>query len=135
MGQDKVALIVNSASYDKVSYALSIANISAAHLKDVCVFFTYGAILRLLKDRADEIGEETDAWLREPIKKGLEKGTMPRVSEMLSFAKGFGVKIYACSGATAFHNITKEEMPLADEIMGISGFLERVEGASMVLYV
>ena len=135
MEQEKVALIVNSASYDKVSYALSIANVSAAHLKDVYVFFTYGAVLRLLKDRADEIGEETDAWLREPVRKGLEKGTMPRISEMLSFSKGFGVKIYACSGAVAFHNIAKEAMPLVDEVMGISEFLEKVEGASMVLYV
>jgi len=135
MEQEKVALIVNSASYDRVSYALSIANISAAHLKDVYVFFTYGAILRLLKGKADEVGEETNAWLRESIKKGLEKGTMPRISEMLSFSKGFGVKIYACSGAVAFHNISKEEMPLVDEIMGISEFLEKVSGASVILYV
>jgi peroxiredoxin family protein len=135
MQQEKVALIVNSASYDKVSYALSIANISAAHLKDVYVFFTYGAVLRLLKDRVDEVGEETDAWLRESVRKGLEKGTMPRISELLSFSKGFGVKVYACSGATAFHDIRKEEMPLVDEVMGISEFLEKVEGASIVLYV
>jgi len=135
MQQEKVALIVNSASYDKVSYALSIANISAAHLKDVYVFFTYGAVLRLLKDRTDEVGEETDAWLRESIRKGLEKGTMPRISEMLSFSKGFGVKVYACSGAVAFHDIQREEIPLVDEVMGISEFLEKMEGASMVLYV
>jgi len=135
MAQDKVALIINSASYDKVSYALSIANVSAAHLKDVYVFFTYGAVLRLLGDGVDEVGEETDAWLRESIRKGLEKGTMPRIYEMFSFSKGFGVKIYACSGAVAFHNIAKEELPLVDEVMGISEFLEKVEGASMVLYV
>jgi peroxiredoxin family protein len=133
--QGKVGLIINSASYDRVSYALSIANISAAHLKDVQVFFTYGAILRLQEGKADMVGEETEAWLREQIRDGLEKGTMPRISEMLSFAKGFGVKIYACSGACAFHKISKEELPLVDEVMGISSYLEKMEGASMMLYV
>ncbi|MCJ7634055.1 DsrE family protein [Candidatus Bathyarchaeota archaeon] len=135
MEQQKVALIVNSASYDKVSYALTIANVSAAHLKDVYVLFTYGAILRLLDARADEIGEETDAWMRESIKKGLENGTIPRISMMLSFLKGFGVKIFACSGAMAFHNIAKEDLTTVDGIMGVSEFLEKVEGACTMLYI
>lgn len=135
MSQEKFALIVNSASYDRVSYALSIANVSAADLKDVYVFFTYGAILRLLEDKADEIGEETEAWLRGPIREGLEKGTIPRVSEMLSFAKGFGVKLYACSAAVAFHKIPREELTMVDEIMGISAFLEKMQGASVLLYI
>jgi peroxiredoxin family protein len=80
MDQEKTALIVNSASYDRVSYALSIANISAAQLKDVYVFFTYGAVLRLLEGKADEVGEETEAWVRKSVKKGLEKGTMQKIS-------------------------------------------------------
>ena len=133
--QEKVALIVNSASYDRVSYALSIANISAANLKDVYVFFTYGAVLRLLADRADEIGEETNAWIRESAKKGLENGSMRRISELLQFAKSFGVKIYACSAAIAFHNIREEELVTIDGVMGISSFLEKVQGASSILYI
>jgi peroxiredoxin family protein len=135
MAQEKMALIVNSASYDRVSYALSIANISAAQLKDVYVFFTYGAVLRLLEGKADEVGEETDAWVRESVKKGLENGTMQRISELLDFSKGFGVKIYACSAAVAFHDIAKEELVALDGIMGISSFLEKVQGASPILYI
>jgi len=135
MGQEKMALIVNSASYDRVSYALSIANISAAQLKDVYVFFTYGAVLRLLEGRADEVGEETDAWVRKSVKKGLEKGTMQKISELLQFSKGFGVKIYACSAAIAFHDISEEELVTVDGVMGISSFLEKAQGASLVLYI
>lgn len=135
MEQEKVALIINSASYDRVSYALSIANVSAAHLKDVYVLFTYGGILRLLENKADVVGEETTAWMQENIKKGLKKGTIPKISDMLSFSRGFGVKIFACSGAMAFHNITKEELAMVDDVMGISQFLEKVQGASTVLYI
>ena len=62
MDPTKVALIVNSSSYERVSYALSIATISAAHLKDVHVLFTYGAVRRLVKGKTDDVGEETDAW-------------------------------------------------------------------------
>ena len=133
--QEKMALIVNSASYDRVSYALTIANISAANLKDVYVFFTYGAVLRLLEDRADEVGEETNAWIRGSVEKGLEKGTMQRISELLQFSKGFDVKIYACSAAIAFHNIKEEELVAVDGVMGISSFLEKTQGASSILYI
>ena len=74
MGYTKVALIVNNSSFDRVSYALTVASTSAAHFKEVHVLFTYGAILRLRKERADDIGEETNVWIREQIKSGIEKG-------------------------------------------------------------
>ena len=93
MDPTKVAIIINSRSYDRVSYGLSIATISAAHLKEVHVLFTYGAVWRLVKGKTDEVGEETDALIREDVIPGLEKGSIQKISEMIAHLKGFGGKI------------------------------------------
>ena len=133
MEQEKVAIIINSASYDRVSYALSIAAMSAAHMKEVHVLFTYGAICRLDKNKTDIYGEETDVWIRKDMELGLESGHMKRISEMLSYLKGFGGIIYACSAAMAFHHLTKDNLrEEVDEITGISTFLDKTEGATLV---
>lgn len=133
MDQTKVALIINNSSFDRVSYALTIASTSAAHFKEVHVLFTYGAVLRLVKHRTDDIGEETDVWIRREIKLGLEEGHMKKISEMINYLKGFGGKIYACSAAIAFHHIAINDLVEAvDEIIGISSFLERTDGATMI---
>jgi len=133
--QAKVAIIINNPSFDRVSYALTIASTSAAHFKEVHVLFTYGAVRRLVKDRVDDVGEETDAWIRMDIESGVERGYIKRISEMISFLKGFSGKIYACSAAIAFHRITTNDLiDEVNEIIGISTFLEKTEGATM-LYV
>ena len=135
MKQTKVAIIINSYSYDRVSYALTIASTSAAQFKEVYVLFTYGAVLRLVKDAADDMGDETNALIRKNMTLGIEQGSMKRISEMISYLKGFGGKIYVCSAAIAFHHIAKDDLREdVDEITGISTFLEKTEGATM-LYV
>jgi peroxiredoxin family protein len=135
MESTKVAMVINSPSYERVSYALSIAAISAAHLKEVHVLFTYGAVCRLAKGKTDDVGEETDAWIREDIINGLEKGSIQKITEMITHLKGFGGKIYACSAALTFHQLTQDNLiEETDEVTGISTFLDITEGASM-LYI
>jgi peroxiredoxin family protein len=135
MEQTKVAIIINNSSYDRVYYALTIASTSAAHLKDVYVLFTYGAVQRLVKERADEIGDETDAWIRKEIELGIDKGHIGKISEMINLLKGFGGKIYACSAALAFHNLAMNDLvETVDEVTGISSFLEKTDRATM-LYI
>jgi len=133
--QSGIAIIINSPSYDRVSYGLSIAAVSAAHSKQVHVLFTYGAICRLLKGKTDQVDEETDAWIRNDVKSGLKSRHMPKISEMIVHLKEFGGKIYACSAAITFHHINKEDLiEEVDETIGISAFLEKTEGSRM-LYV
>ena len=131
----KVAIIINSSSYDRVSYALAIAATSAAHLKDVHILFTYGAVCRLVKGKTDDVGEETDARLRQTLVVGIERGQMKKISETLSYLKGFGGTIYACSAAIEFHQLTTADLVgEVDEIIGISTFLDKTNGVTM-LYV
>ena len=78
MDQRKVAVIINNSSFDRVSYALTVASTSAVHFKEVDVLFTSGVVRRLIKDRVDEIGEETDKWMRKEIGLGIEKSYMKK---------------------------------------------------------
>lgn len=79
MDQRKVAVIINNSSFDRVSYALTVASTSAVHFKEVDVLFTSGVVRRLIKDRVDEIGEETDKWMRKIIELEIEKGYMKKI--------------------------------------------------------
>jgi len=130
-----LAIIINSSSYDRTYYALTIASLSAAQLQDVQVLFTYGAVRRLVKGWVDTIGDETERWIREDLEKGLKEGSIKKISEMITYLKGFGGKIYSCSAAIAFHNIKKDELiEEVDGIMGVMTFLEKTEN-SRLLYV
>lgn len=133
MSHKNLALIINNASYDRVAYALSIAAVSAAQFTQVHVLFTYGAIIRLIKDQTDNIGNETESWLRAQIQTGRDAKTIPLISEMISHLKGFGGKIYACTAAMALHEIAKEDMiDEVDDVLGIASFLQRTESADLV---
>jgi peroxiredoxin family protein len=135
MDQAKLAIILHSASYDRVSYALTLAAMAAAQFKEVSMLFTYGAIRRLVKGHTDEVGEETAAWIQRDLPLGLETGSMKRISEMITYVKGFGGKIFACSAAMTFHHITQDAfLDEVDGVTGISTFLEQAEGGQL-LYV
>lgn len=132
---EKVALIINSGSFERVSYALTLARMYAALGKGVLVLFTYGALFRLVKGRADEVGEETDASIRERVKQGLQNGSIHRISEALNELKMFGGKIYACVAAMSFYNVIREELvDEVDDVMGLAAFLEAAKGA-LILYI
>jgi peroxiredoxin family protein len=136
MSGEKVAIIINSASYERVEYALTVALSSAAVGKEVHILFTYGAVTRLKKGDTDKVGEETPEWVRKSIRIGLKKGSIQRVSELLKNLKRLEAKIYACVAAMALHNLTKDELvEEVDEVTGIVSFLESVEGALGIIYV
>ncbi|UCH38266.1 MAG: DsrE family protein [Candidatus Bathyarchaeota archaeon] len=135
MAQTKMAWIINDPSYDRVLYALTVAAMSSARFNDVKVLFTYGAVLRLVRGKTDDVGEETRDWIRENIRFGRNIGVMKSISEMIALFKGFGGKLYACSASLAFHNLTQENLlEEVDDVIGIATFLDRTEGGTM-LYV
>lgn len=130
-------MIINSASYDRVEHALTIAAMLATLGREVHVLFTHGSLLRLKKGFTDKIGEETEEWIREAIKAGVKKGTMRKISELLTELKRFGGKIYACPAAMAFHSVTKDELiNEVDKVCGIATFFEELASdASLTLYI
>jgi peroxiredoxin family protein len=135
MTQTKMAWIINAAAYDRVLYALTVAAMAAARFTDVSVLFTYGAVRRLVREQTDIVGAETPRWIRNEVTSGIEQGTMKPISEMITFLKGFGGTLYACSASLLFHHIPKDELlDDVDDAIGIATFLEQTAGATL-LYV
>lgn len=132
----KKAIIINSASYERVAFALNLATASSALGEKVYVLFSYGGILRLRKGREDEIGKETNAWVRKEIFKGKKKNGLPKISEHLKLLRSLGGKIYACPAAMALHNLTKDELTdYVDDVRGLASFLTEEAKDAMLIYV
>lgn len=127
----KKAIIINTASYERVVLALALATVSAALGESVSVLFSYGGILRLRRGHEDEIEEETNTWIKEK-----RKNSLPKISEYLKHLRSFGGKIYACPAAMAYHDITKDELTdECDEIRGLAAFLAEDAKDAIIIYV
>lgn len=140
MGQKpyRYCIFLHSGSYDRVYQAMSITNVALATGCEVNIFFSYGALRRLVKGRTDDIVIEGEpAYFATEIEKNLKRGTLDSISEMLYTAKRFGrLNIYACTGSMAVLNIARDELlDIVDSSMGLVSFLELVKEADKVLYI
>lgn len=134
----RYCIFLHSGSYDRVYQACAITNVALATGCEVHIFFSYGALKRLVKGKTDDVVIEGEAApFKEEIEKNLKRGTIDTISEMLSLAKRFGrLKIYACTGSMAVLNITRNELiDLVDSSMGLVGFLQLVKEADQTLYI
>ncbi len=134
----RFCIFLHSGSYDRVFQAISISNVVLATGGTVHLFFSYGALKRLVKGKIDEVAVEGEpAPFKAEIEKNLKRGTLDTLSEMLDTAKRFeGFKIYACTASMAVLNIARNElMDIVDSSMGLVSFLELVKGADKTLYI
>jgi peroxiredoxin family protein len=130
----RLALIINTASYERVAFALGIATTAAAMGRDVSVLFGYGGVIRLKKGFTDSLGEETDGWIRERIGLLVKNGGVSPLSEYLNMLKKLGGKIYACPTAMELHDIVVGELvEEVDEVRSVTRFVrEDIKDASVV---
>ena len=134
-GVDKVAMVVNSGDYDRVSYALAMAKVACALGMEVHILFTYGGLNRLIKGRVDKLGSIADASIRERLEHGLAEGTVGKLSVDISEAKKLGLKIYACVTAMGILKVKEDELiGEVDQVMGLTSFLDISRGA-MTYYI
>lgn len=132
----KKAVIINTASYERVSYALSLATVAASLGEKVCVLFGHGGIVRLRKGLEDSVGEETEEWIRETIRRGIENRALPKISEQLSMLRRFGGLVYACPTAMALHNLTIDDLTgELDGVRGLSTLLVEDAKDATIIYV
>jgi peroxiredoxin family protein len=134
--KEKLALVINTASYERTSFGISLAAAAAALGRKVYVLFGYGGLVRLRKGFEDEIGVETEGWIRGQIKIGLQKGGVVKISESLGLLRKFGGKVYACPTAMALHNLTRKDLTdELDEVRGVVEFLREDARGATIIYV
>jgi len=134
-GREKIALVINTASYERVSFSLGLASAAAALGKEVYVLFGTGGLVRLRKGLEDEVGEETEGWIKGQIKAGLQKSGVTKISESLKILRRMKGKVYACPAAMAFHNLTREDLIDDLEVRGIVEFLREDARGATIIYV
>lgn len=130
------AFIINTASYERVSFALNMAATSASLGDEVYVFFGYGGVLRLRKGHEDDIGEETAEYVRKDLLEGQKKGGLLKISETIGLLRSLGGKIYVCPTAMALHKLTRSDLiDDVDEICGVATFLVQNAKDATIIYV
>ncbi|MDP2660893.1 MAG: DsrE/DsrF/DrsH-like family protein [Dehalococcoidia bacterium] len=138
VGQDKesIAIVLHSGSYDRASYALSLAIASLGSGIEVHILLTYGGLLRFTKGHLEELGEETLEQFRRPIDRALGSGGIRPLEDQIADAKRLGLKLYACANAMANLNIVRDDLvPEVDETMGLITFLKFARSASINWYI
>lgn len=132
----RVAIILHSGGYDRVSYALSIAQVALAMGMEVHMLATYGGLKRFTKGNLEKLGEETDAAIREALARGIASGGIRSLTAQLSDARKLDLKLYACPTAMANLNIVRGDLlPEVDEVMGLAAFLDLAQDADMHWYI
>lgn len=131
-----IAIILHSGSYDRVSYALSIATVGLAIGMEAHILLTYGGLRRFVKGHLEDIEEETDSQLRGFISKGLASGGIQSIEHQLEDARKLGLKLYACANAMASLNIARNElMEEVDEVIGLVTFMKFARAATINWYI
>lgn len=133
---ERIAIILHSGSYDRASYALSLATVGLAIGMEAHMLLTYGGLRRFVKGHLEDMEEETESHIKGFIAKGLASGGIQSIEYQLSDARKLGLKIYACANAMATMNIIRRELrEEVDEVMGLVTFLKFARTATVNWYI
>ncbi len=120
-----LAIIFHSGSYDRIHHGLSLAMAALALGRPARFFFTYWALGYLKRGEESRFLLDSEAKDYQPVlQKGLEKGPMEQVSEMMAQVKTLGGKCYVCTQSMGLLNIARDELAESvDRSMGLTAFL------------
>ncbi len=134
--KERITIVLHSGSYDRASYALSIALVALASGMEVHMLLTFDGLRRFTKGHLGDTTEHTSQDVKENIELGLESGAVQPIETQLANAKQMGLKLYACPNAIAALNIDPgmllEEI---DSIMGLASFLAIARTAAVNWYI
>jgi len=127
MAEEKrgLAVIFHSGSFDRLHQGFSVALAALALGRSVRLFFSYWAFRYLKRGEGSYFHLDSEARDYQAIlQKGLEKGHLESVAEMIGQVKAMGGKCYACTHSMGLLNITRDELVEAvDRSMGLTAFL------------
>ncbi len=134
--KERVTIILHSGSYDRASYALTLALVALASEMEVHMLLTFEGLRRFTRGHLADIGEETSLNLRANIELGLESGGIQSLESQLANARKLGLKLYACPNAMAALNIVLPDLlDEVDNVMGLAAFLEFARTATINWYI
>ena len=132
----KIGIIINTSLYERVSYALNIGMTYAAKGEEVYILFGNDGVRRLVKGRVDDPEPCIDDEVYRDIKRGIEGGVVPKISEQIVEFRRMGGKIYVCPSSMAIHNIILDELiEDVDRVIGLYEFIELLGQDSKIIYV
>ena len=126
VGEKKgMGIIFHSGSYDRLHHGFSMALAALALGRPVRLFFSYWAFRYLKRGEDPCFHLDTEARDYQPVlQKGLERGYLESVPEMLRQIKALGGQCYACTHSMGLLNIARDELVEAvDRSMGLTAFL------------
>ncbi len=133
-----MAIFSHSGSYDHLHHGFSLALGALALGRPVRFFFTYWS-LRYLKRGGDSwFHLDAEAKDYQPVlQKGLEKGHLEKISEMITQIKAMGGEVYVCTPSIGLLNIARDELvESVDRLPGHATFCVKfIEGEAMLIHL
>jgi peroxiredoxin family protein len=130
------AIILHSGSYDRASYALTLALVALSMGMEASLLLTHGGLRRFSGDGLEEMDEGTPARLKQDFEFALMTGAVNSIEKQLADAKELGLRLYACTGAMAIADIRPEHLrPEIDEQIGLGVFMEIARTAAINWYI
>jgi peroxiredoxin family protein len=128
MAEEKrgLAVIFHSGSFDRLHQGFSLSLAASALGRPVRLFFSYWAMKYLKRGEDSYFHLDSEARDYQSIlQKGLERGHLESVSQMIGQVKAMGGKCYACTHSMGLLNIARDELIEAvDRSMGLTAFLK-----------
>jgi peroxiredoxin family protein len=131
-----VAIILHSGSYDRASYAMTLALVALSTGMEAHILLTHQALRRFSGEYLEDRGEETPAQASQDIEFGLMTGALNTLEKQLADAKELGLNLFACAGAMAILNLRRDDLrPEVDDIIGLGVFFELARSATINWYI
>ncbi len=128
---EQVTIILQSGSYERVSYALSLASVCLAMGMDAYILLTYGGLKRFVKGHLEAI-DGTESEFQIMFQRGIASGGIRSIEALLTDARKLGLRLYACANAMGNMGIARQELvEEVDEVMGLAAFVHLAKNASI----
>ncbi len=128
---EQITIILHSGSYDRVSYALSLAGICLAMGMEAHILLTYGGLKRFVQGHLEDM-EGTDSEFQAMFQRGKASGGIRSIEAMLADARKLGLRLYACANAMGNMGFARQELAEeVDEVMGLAAFVQIAKNASI----
>ena len=131
----KLAIIVQSSSYNKLHLLATLVATAVATQGEAHVFLTYDALKRYVTGTLDEAKPSLDdEKMNRLYQEGIEDGRIPSITDLLRQAREMGVvKIYGCSQSTSLLRPDSKLTEKLDGVIGYTTFLISALDAKLVV--